>query len=396
MNKKLLSLIVACLLPMALQAGPGDTNGDNTIDVADIVEILNYLDNKHTSKFDAINADMNFDDYVDLYDVELLAQKIMYGEYIYTDKKEYHLINQSSRYLKINPNSSIDDLLTGGYTYKVVDCEGDWLRYDYGFQYDNNWTGKDREAKIVISTVNYPEITGTVKVIQHSATLANTSRSITTTISPKGGILEIPIIGNTDLEVKCDLYDYDYRNGEPKAIPSYLHRIEDEIRGNDRIIRFNVEANESNEARYCVDAFYIKVGDGSEERFRFVQVGKNAPSFEEQKDALIALYNSTNGDNWKNNTNWLSEKPVNQWYGVNNDIWAGDTIVGNYILRVQLIDNQLIGTIPEKFSAFMYAPDIDDYLSKLYSIDLSLNGLYGKIQKSSRILQGGMKRVGIL
>lgn len=382
MNKKLLSLIVAYLLPMALQAGPGDVNGDDTIDVADIVAILNHLDNKPTSKFDANEADMNFDGSVDLYDVELLAQKIMYGEYIYTDKKEYHLVNQGDRYLNIPTYSSIDYLLTGGYTYKI-DCEGNWLRYqDHCIQYDNNWTGKDREAKIVISTVNYPEITGTVKVIQHSATLANTSRSITTTVSPKGGILEIPIIGNTDLEVKCDFYDYDYRNGEPKAIPSYLHRMEDEIRGNDRIIRFNVDANESNEARYCVDAFYIKVGDGSEERFRFVQVGKNAPTFEEQKEALIALYNSTNGDNWKNNTNWLSDKPVNQWFGVNNDIWAEDTIVGDYILRLQLIDNQLIGTIPEKFSAFLYAPDINDYLSISHSTNLHLNGLYGKIPEA--------------
>ena len=71
-------------------------------------------------------------------------------------------------------DSNIDDLLTGGYTYEIIDCEDNWLKYQYGeFQYDNNWTGKDREAKIVISTVNYPELTDIVKVIQHPVTIGN-------------------------------------------------------------------------------------------------------------------------------------------------------------------------------------------------------------------------------
>ena len=380
MNKKLLSLIAACLLPMALQAGPGDVNGDDIIDVADIVEILNHLNNKPTSKFDASEADMNFDGSVDQYDVELLAQKIMYGEYIYTDKKEYHLVNQGNRYLNIPTYSSIDYLLTGGYTYKI-DCEGNWLKYqDNSIQYDNNWTGKDREATVVISAINYPEITATVKVIQHAATLANASQLKTATISPSGGIMEIPIIGNTTLEPR--VASYDFINGKVKEIPSYLHRIEDEIRGNDRIIRFDVDPNESDETRYSEDVFNIRVGDGPEERFRFIQLGRNAPTFEEQKKALKALYESTNGDDWKDNTNWLSDKPINQWHGVNNDIWGEDTIVGDYILRIQLIDNELRGIIPEEFSTFMYAPDVDDASGKIYSIDMDLNGLYGKIPEA--------------
>lgn len=34
----------------------------------------------------------------------------------------------------------------------------------------------------------------------------------------------------------------------------------------------------------------------------------------EQRQALIDLYNSTNGDNWINNSNWLSDD-VCTWYG---------------------------------------------------------------------------------
>ena len=32
--------------------------------------------------------------------------------------------------------------------------------------------------------------------------------------------------------------------------------------------------------------------------------------------ALVALYNATDGPNWRNNTNWLSDKPIGAWYGI--------------------------------------------------------------------------------
>jgi len=31
--------------------------------------------------------------------------------------------------------------------------------------------------------------------------------------------------------------------------------------------------------------------------------------------ALVDLYNSTNGPNWSNHTNWLTKAPVSTWYG---------------------------------------------------------------------------------
>ena len=38
---------------------------------------------------------------------------------------------------------------------------------------------------------------------------------------------------------------------------------------------------------------------------------------DELREALIKLYESTNGDNWTRNDNWCSDKPVEEWYGVN-------------------------------------------------------------------------------
>ena len=37
------------------------------------------------------------------------------------------------------------------------------------------------------------------------------------------------------------------------------------------------------------------------------------------REALVTLYNVTNGPNWNNNSNWLSAKPMGEWYGVTTD-----------------------------------------------------------------------------
>jgi Leucine-rich repeat (LRR) protein len=62
---------------------------------------------------------------------------------------------------------------------------------------------------------------------------------------------------------------------------------------------------------------------------------------EELREALIQLYNSTNGDNWTNNENWCSDKPVHEWYGVSKD--------GNGEYSIDLSKNHLTGIIDQKF-----------------------------------------------
>lgn len=40
---------------------------------------------------------------------------------------------------------------------------------------------------------------------------------------------------------------------------------------------------------------------------------------EAEREALMDFYNATGGDNWDDNTNWGSDKPVSEWYGVSVD-----------------------------------------------------------------------------
>ena len=85
-----------------------------------------------------------------------------------------------------------------------------------------------------------------------------------------------------------------------------------------------------------------------------------------QRDALIALYERTDGLNWTNNSNWESFEPMDQWYGVSVD---GE----GQITGLSLENNNLNGTVPERLSV----------LSHLNTINLSSNaGLMGTLPVS--------------
>ena len=43
------------------------------------------------------------------------------------------------------------------------------------------------------------------------------------------------------------------------------------------------------------------------------------------RDALVTLYNATDGPNWVNNTNWLSDEPLDTWYGVTTNAGGAST-----------------------------------------------------------------------
>ena len=57
------------------------------------------------------------------------------------------------------------------------------------------------------------------------------------------------------------------------------------------------------------------------------------------RDVLVALYHATDGPNWRDNTNWLSNRPLSHWHGVSTDS-AGR------VIYLSLPDNQLSGPIP--------------------------------------------------
>ncbi len=129
---------------------------------------------------------------------------------------------------------------------------------------------------------------------------------------------------------------------------------------------------------------------------------------QEECEALVALYNATDGDNWTNNTGWLSD-PVPVWFGVaevdglvtslvlaNNQLSGtlpselGDLV---HLTEMFLEENQLTGSIPPELGNLTNLSDLGLYLNQLSgtippelgnltnlnSLDLNSNDLNGAI-----------------
>ncbi len=102
--------------------------------------------------------------------------------------------------------------------------------------------------------------------------------------------------------------------------------------------------------------------------------------------ALVALYESANGPGWTRSTNWLTDAPLGDWYGV------GTNAAGR-VVYLQLEENRLTGPIPPELgglsslsSLYLYGnqltgaipPELGG-LSSLSSLYLGVNQLTGAI-----------------
>ncbi len=98
--------------------------------------------------------------------------------------------------------------------------------------------------------------------------------------------------------------------------------------------------------------------------------------FISEMEALMALYHSTNGDNWTHNTNWGDFYPnYCYWYGITCDN-------DSHVVKLELSNNNLTGTIPS---------DIGN-LTELWHLDLGVNNLTGEIPNSI----GNLKKLKFL
>lgn len=381
MNKKLLILLLLSIFPLGLFASSGDVNGDGKIDAADIVEIVNFLKGSPSTTFKQEVADANNDGIVDAQDIEVLEGLIMSDKpYIRVSQKEIIVTNsQNPREFTISVISNNRQVVEGC-KCDIMDCDGEWMRIwgsnihnlsqTVTFDYDLNYTGLNRKAKIVfkneqlnISDTVYVTSIGERVVPVENVYLGSTDNLIVVA-PPSGGIIEIPIIGSIELRVKVNCI-------------SNMRQLEDVVKDGVRYVRLEVDEIDDdisdNWIAYSAENADI---DGWGNAFCYFQPNKNAPALEELKEALIDLYHATDGDNWGDNTNWLSDKPVTEWYGVNNSRFRqGIKIIGDYMVSVDLMNNNLYGQIPESFTTLMDLPEGFDVI-------IGENNLYGEIPHS--------------
>jgi hypothetical protein len=80
-------------------------------------------------------------------------------------------------------------------------------------------------------------------------------------------------------------------------------------------------------------------------------------------DILTEFYRKTDGDSWHNRTNWCSDLPFDEWYGIKVDQKT------KYITQIVLPNNNLRGHITSRIQ----------YLAELQTLNLSNNRLTGTI-----------------
>jgi Leucine-rich repeat (LRR) protein len=99
-----------------------------------------------------------------------------------------------------------------------------------------------------------------------------------------------------------------------------------------------------------------------------------------ERAALIALYNSTNGDNWKDNSGWKTPPLDTDGFAMpgTESGWYGVTVKNDHVTRLTLLNKNLSGTIP---------PDIGD-LGHLTYVNLSNNNLTGSLPAQLFTLTG--------
>ena len=169
-------------------------------------------------------------------------------------------------------------------------------------------------------------------------------------VEASGGNVEITVKANIEFEYKVseDCADWISFSGT-KAMTSHS-------------LVFSVSQNTKYEPR---EGKIIFTSGSLKEEVIIVQAAKQDTIEDiqaKEKAILKAFYDATGGNNWKDKTNWCSNLPVSEWFGVRTD---SDGLVRD----LSVPENNLTGSIPEGVAG----------LSRLEAINVCYNHLTGSI-----------------
>ena len=126
------------------------------------------------------------------------------------------------------------------------------------------------------------------------------------------GIFSIPTVeGMENLEYETGIICYEKENKSNRS--SSNNPVSED--GTSKIYSID---NLKPDTEYCYFAYFRDLTNLLH-RFQEIHMPfRTKAEDNELKQALIDLYQSTNGDNWTRKDNWCSDKPVEEWYGISN------------------------------------------------------------------------------
>ena len=164
-----------------------------------------------------------------------------------------------------------------------------------------------------------------------------------------GGNLDFEILTNVDFDVIIS-----------DAHPGLVQQVHTRALET-RALHFIVYRDWSN---YEGREWTITISGGNASQIITVKQSGLKAANEKEREALIEFYKATGGDNWINNENWCSDKPIQEWYGI--------TTYEGLVTEIDLKFNNLDGELPEQIGEF-------HILNRLY---LTGNKLKGELPES--------------
>ena len=238
------------------------------------------------------------------------------------------LVLSQSEYIVSSAGETIQVELRSNTEYEIEMPAVDWLRenssrslstYTHYFTVDPNETYDARSAEIrfVDRENGLKDSMNIVQVQKDAIILAKNKYEV----SGAGETLNFSIQANVDFTVSTNV-DWITQNNT-RGLTEYP-------------LSFTISPNDNDNSRTGI----ITIADANNNRQEITVEQTGKVDYEKiEREALIEFYKAAGGDDWEDNTNWCSDKPLNEWYGVNLDSES------NHVSALWLGGNALKGDI---------------------------------------------------
>ena len=316
----------------------GDVDNNGQVDIADGLLIAAYSVNTATAlpnNGDIALGDVNGDNQTDITDAWLLAT--------YKDNLAALGLSRIGRGKAVSTKSDREVLValynaTNGAQWKD---NTNWL----SDQPLDQWHGvtTDADGRVQWLELSYNDLTGSIP--PELGNLTNLEWLFLDSNDLTGSIP--PALGNLTNLIGLSLSYNDLSGSIPPALENLTNLIGLSLSGN--------------QLTGCIPNGLRAIPNDLDE-LKLNNCSVDAPESESDRAVLVALYNATNGAQWEDNTNWLSDQPLDQWYGVFID-------ADGRVSSLDLSYNDLSGSIP---------PALGN-LTNLRGLSLNYNQLTGSI-----------------